>query len=112
MNYYSKNTNGFYVTEIHGSNMPDDAVEITADKHQELLNGQSNGKIISADAQGYPILIDPPAPTDEQLQEQANAKARAYLASTDWYIVRKAETGVEVPQEILDKRQEARRSIV
>jgi len=34
-----------------------------------------------------------------------------YLASTDWYIVRRAETGVEVPQEVLDKRAEARASL-
>ncbi len=41
-----------------------------------------------------------------------NEEARAYLNSTDWYVVRFAETGVTIPQEILDARQAARYSIV
>ena len=36
------------------------------------------------------------------------AKVLKYLASTDYYIIRHAETGVEVPQEVLDKRAESR----
>jgi len=31
-----------------------------------------------------------------------------YLVSTDWYIVRKAETGAAIPQEVLDARAAAR----
>ena len=54
--------------------------------------------------------------TDEELalQEQAkiNSEALSYLASTDWYITRLSETGVAVPQEILDARQVAREKIV
>jgi len=41
-----------------------------------------------------------------------NAEARAYLASTDWYIVRKQETGKDVPAEVLTKREEARLSVI
>lgn len=41
-----------------------------------------------------------------------NEEARAYLNSTDWYVVRFAETGVPIPQEILDARQAARERIV
>ena len=41
-------------------------------------------------------------------KEQAKAEALAYLSSTDWYIVRFMDSGVEVPQEIKDKRAEAR----
>lgn len=48
----------------------------------------------------------------QQVQAQTNAEARAYLASTDWYVIRLQETGVAVPQEILDKRAEARLDIV
>lgn len=57
---YSKNTNGFYLPEIHGDAIPSDAVEITNERHTELLDGQSAGKIITADENGYPILVDPP----------------------------------------------------
>ena len=41
-------------------------------------------------------------------QEAINTAARAYLESTDWYLVRELETGVPTPQEIRDARQQAR----
>jgi hypothetical protein len=45
-------------------------------------------------------------------QEQINADSLAYLASTDWYVVRQQETGTDIPQEVLDKRAEARAAVV
>lgn len=39
------------------------------------------------------------------------AELQNYLAETDWYAVRFAETGVEVPAEIKAERQEAREEI-
>ena len=50
-------------------------------------------------------------PTEAQLQEQANAEARAYLQSTDWYVSRFTETGKEIPEEVKTKRDEARLQI-
>ena len=44
-------------------------------------------------------------------QEAVNIQHRAYLTSTDWYVVRLTETGVPVPADILLKRQEARDAI-
>ena len=110
--FYSKQTGGFYDTAIHGDNIPADAVEITDEEHQALLEGQSNGKVIAADKNGKPVLKDPPTPTAEELQAQKNAEARAYLASTDWYVVRKAETGTEIPADVIAARQAARDSVV
>lgn len=109
---YAKSTGGFYDAAIHGDNIPADAVEITAEDHAALLEGQSQGKIISADKNGKPILKDPQPPTAEELQAQANAEARAYLASTDWYVVRKTETGTEIPADVIAARQAARDSVV
>lgn len=65
--YYSASSKGFYSKEVHGSNIPDDAVEITDDEWLSLLEGQSEGKIISSDSNGRPILIDQPAPTKDEL---------------------------------------------
>jgi hypothetical protein len=45
-------------------------------------------------------------------QEVINITSREYLASTDWYAIRKAETGVEIPEDILIKRSDARASII
>lgn len=85
--FYSKSTGGFYDDAIHGSlfieqvnvdldgvttdrfMVPDpdgpiaDAVEITANEHASLLNGQNQGKQIVVDENGYPVLVDPPGPT-------------------------------------------------
>lgn len=81
--YYSRSTNGFYVHGIHAA-MPDDVIEITQAQHQELILGQSNGKIISSDENGKPVLIDPPQPTTEQLATQARAKRDSLLSACDW----------------------------
>ena len=110
--FYSKTTGGFYTREIHGDNIPADAVEITAEQHSELIEDQCQGKRIVADEAGHPVLADPPAPTDEEMQVVRNQEARAYLTSTDWYVIRNQETGVAIPEEIAIKRQEAREQII
>ena len=46
------------------------------------------------------------AETDRKIQEY-----KAYLNSTDFYYARKAETGEEVPTEVVAKRLEAREFI-
>lgn len=59
--------------------------------------------------------IPEPEFTDEEIaQQELQVKlqeAQAYLNSTDWYYARKAETGEEVPVEVVAKRQEAREFI-
>ena len=112
MIYYSKTTKGFYDSEIYRNNIPSDSVEITKEYHTVLLNGQSNGKIITGNSTGYPILIDPPSPTSQEIQEQKNQMAKNYLELTDWYVIRFVDTGVEMPEDVKLKRQQARDSIV
>lgn len=60
--HYSKSKNGFFDRHIHGDDIPDDAVEISADLHAALLVAQAEGKIIIADAGGHPMAVDPPPP--------------------------------------------------
>lgn len=55
--YYSKSTLGFYNNIIHKT-MPDDVIEITEEEYKVLFDGQANGKIISPDETGRPILKD------------------------------------------------------
>lgn len=40
--------------------------------------------------------------------DQKAQEAREYLQQTDWLVVRKLETGKEVPADIAEKRAEAR----
>lgn len=56
--FYSKSTQGFYDPEINNV-IPDDAVEITADEHAALMAAQEVGKIITVDADGKPIAVEP-----------------------------------------------------
>lgn len=77
--FYSPTAGGFYTREIHGDNIPADAVEITEAEHAALLEGQSMGKIIVADESGRPILQDPPPPTAEQTIEQYMAAVQEHL---------------------------------
>ena len=44
--------NGFYDTQINGS------VEISEEHYQELLSGQSAGKMIVENEKGFPILVE------------------------------------------------------
>jgi hypothetical protein len=75
--FYSKSTGGFYDTEVHGDNVPSDVVEITVEHYTALLAGQSAGKVITADANGAPILTDPPPTPVPVLIDAAKAKVRA-----------------------------------
>jgi hypothetical protein len=72
--YFHNNPVAFYDPEIN--QIPQNAVEITEEKWQELLAGQSIGKVIAADSNGNPVLQDAPGPTQEQLSTQ-NAKVSA-----------------------------------
>ena len=57
--FYSKQTNGFYDKEIHGENIPNDAVEISNSKYDELLQEQVTGGIIAGNEQGLPYIKKP-----------------------------------------------------
>ncbi len=82
-------------------------------KNIELLELDENGKF-------YEFYTDEYNPDYEKIRivtEQRsilglNAASLLYLKSTDWYVIRKLETGIEVPVEITDKRSIARELIV
>ena len=57
MYYYDKKTNGFLAQGVNL--IPEGAINITDEYHQQLLSGQSQGKQIIADKTGNPVLIDP-----------------------------------------------------
>ena len=83
--YYSASTGGFYATEIHGDSIPADAKEITNKRHAELLEGQSLGKVITADKDGYPTLTDPVpyVPTEEEEFAALEQTRKSLIAEVD-----------------------------
>jgi hypothetical protein len=89
--YFSKSTGGFYDSDIHSATqIPSDAVQITVEVWQEMIQGQGAGNIISSDSNGNPILVAPPAPTLVQAQtaalanidEAAESLRSLYITST------------------------------
>lgn len=58
--YFSKSTTGFYTTDIHGDNMPEDIVEIDEELYRSIFEGLSKGMALSSDSKGFPILIEAP----------------------------------------------------
>ena len=79
--YYSSQTNGFYDPAINGNDIPDDAVEVTIDKYNELLAAQSAGQLIVPGDDGGPTVQYPPPPTQSQLTASA-IQARDELLRT------------------------------
>lgn len=75
--FFSKSTLGFYDMAVHGTNMPGDVVEITDEHHLSLLAGQSTEKMIGADANGQPILVDRPFPVITDRRDAAKTEIDA-----------------------------------
>jgi hypothetical protein len=109
--FYSKTTNGFYDQEINGDDMPADVVSVTEDKYNAIQAAISAGGTLYGDDKGYPQVEPLASPTEQQLIEASNAKNRSYLAETDWYVARFVETGVPIPEEIKQLREEARKAV-
>lgn len=61
--------------------IPLDAVEITAEHHAALIDGQSLGKRIVTDANGYPVLADPPPLTVAEMKSNKLAEINARCES-------------------------------
>jgi hypothetical protein len=83
MIFYSKSTGGFYDSDLH-SHIPTDRVEITASERTDLLAGESSGKLIVADENGVPFLVDPLPPTADDLASAERKWRDAQLQSAMW----------------------------
>ncbi|MGN6518670.1 MAG: hypothetical protein ACTHK2_04510 [Dokdonella sp.] len=78
--FFAPSTGGFYSSDLHGDNVPQDAVEIDDALRLQLLAAQAQGQRIVAGAGGVPVAEDPPAPTHDQ---QVAALKRAVQAQLD-----------------------------
>jgi hypothetical protein len=58
---WSPSTGGFYLLAVHGSAIPDDAVDISDELYAELRNGQHQKEIV-AGPNGLPMLATPSVP--------------------------------------------------
>lgn len=70
--------------------IPVDAVEITDAQHAALLSGQSAGLCIVADEAGFPILVPPTAPTEDELAARARVERDSRMVDFEWRYERHA----------------------
>lgn len=55
--YFSNSTKGFYLTEVHGSDMPSDIIEVTKALRDSLLDQEKQGKEITV-VSGEVVAVD------------------------------------------------------
>ena len=80
--FFSAEKMGFYATEIHGAEIPSDAIEITDQLHADLLAGQAQGMVIVADESGFPVLAEqPPLSPAEEIKRYAAVVQRVLDAA-------------------------------
>lgn len=81
MRYYSEATGTTYINGIH-SEIPADAVPIPDEIYHSVIANPAPGKVRSHDANGLPILVDPPVyvPTDNELCTRIDTAADAARA--------------------------------
>ena len=82
---------------------------------EEIYNRVSsiiNQAMEKALATGAPDEHSPIEELQETEQEKLNKNTLDYLHSTDWYVIRFIETGIEIPEAIKEARQAARERFV
>ena len=87
-------------------------IKVDSTEHISIIEeANSSGKLIKGDKDGKPILVDPPEPSDYEKAKQRISELEQFLSETDWYAIRFADTGEEIPAEIKKNRQNAREEI-
>lgn len=81
---------------------PDGSVEYLAANADELIAASKE-----AEKTSVPLELTPQQVAESILNQQKH-EAREYLASTDWYASRRAETGAAIPTDVQLRRQQAR----
>lgn len=97
MRYYSRTTGTTYLKGVHAE-MPSDAVLIPEDRYLAVIANPDLDKVRSHDADGLPILVDPPPATAEELAEAERKWRDARVAEPEWLVARhRDELDMQLP---------------
>ncbi|RAU45270.1 tail fiber assembly protein [Pseudocitrobacter sp. RIT415] len=83
MYFYSPSNNGFYISGFNDSGMPSDVVEIEQAIFNEYSETPPPGKCRVAGDDGFPLWIDIPAPTQDEIIAANEDKRSALRAIAD-----------------------------
>jgi len=87
--YYSAKTGGFYNDTIYESvQIPTDALELTKTEYDALFSAQAEGKRITHNLKGFPIIADQPSVTDDEAMANLRATRNNKLTETDAAVAR------------------------
>lgn len=107
MKFYSNETKFCYDDAIN-SEIPESAIEITDSVFFEILRLRSENANFTVNQDGEIVDVEIPDITDEIERQKLLKEASAYLYTTDWYVIRQVETGIQVPEIVAQKRAECR----
>lgn len=84
--YFSPRDKGFYHESdkddyLAAGTWPNDLIEISKEWFQFLIDSQEEGKEITVNEYGQPVLTEPPAPTKEQYIAEAEAEKAAQMST-------------------------------
>ena len=82
---FSPETGGFYLSSLHGDNIPDDAIPISEEHYTALMDGQAEGQRIMSPDSGHtlPWLSKPAPPSAEERTARERAAIYARLKEID-----------------------------
>ena len=100
----------FYIGQIFEEEYPPEAANF-CNNSQNTENPCYIKEIEPLDGKRRFQIVQNEQPTEQEINQQRIRELECYLASTDWYAVRYAETGVEIPQDVRSQRQSAREEI-
>lgn len=89
--FYSAKRNAFYPSvlkvdyEASPESWPQDAIAITDEDYQALLDGQAQGKAISPDSSGKPVLTDPAIDWQAKAESQCQSLLSAANATISFW---------------------------
>lgn len=78
--FYSPSNFGFYLLEMHGDNMPEDAVKLKEGEHAKAMAWQSQGGVIAGVSDEGEMILEDAAPlTDQQVSTEVLAQRDTLL---------------------------------
>ena len=100
----------FYINQIFENDYPPEAADF-CNSSQGTENACNIKEIEPLNGKRRFQIVENEKPTEQEINQNKIIELETYLSSTDWYAVRFAETGVEIPIDIRSQRQSAREEI-
>ena len=90
--FFSPSTGAHYdYPDAWDGDLPDDVIQVAAERHAELMAQASTGMVIQAGPDGAPVAVDQPTPPPETLAALARRRRDAEIAAVRWRLDRHAD---------------------